>query len=293
MSIFTGCATAMITPFKNGDVDYDALGKLIDFQLENAIDALVMCGTTGEASTMSFDERMGVIEFAVKRVHGRVPVIAGTGGNNTSEVIRASKEAERLGANALLIVTPYYNKTSQAGLIAHYNAVADAVNIPIIVYNIPGRTGLNVKPETMKRLLEHKNIVGVKEASANIEQITHLAALCPDCDIYCGNDDHVVPLMSLGGKGVISTVANIVPRDMRDMCHAFFAGDIARARELQFKIRPIWRAAFSDVNPIPIKTMMHMLGCCEQDLRLPLVPPSDSVRAELHAALSEYGLLRR
>lgn len=288
MSIFTGCATAMVTPFSDGNVDFEALGTLIDFQLKNEIDALVMCGTTGEASTMTFDERMSVIDFTVKRVNGRVPVIAGTGGNNTAEVIRASKAAQELHTDALLIVTPYYNKTSQTGLLVHYNAVADEVNIPIIAYNVPNRTGLNIQPATMQKMLEHRNIVGIKEASGDIGQIVELASRCPDCEIYCGNDDHVIPVMSIGGMGVISTISNVIPRDMHDMCTAYLEGDIVRAKNLQFKIHPIWRAAFSDVNPIPIKAMLSILGYCEQELRLPLLPPSAETIEMLERIIDEY-----
>lgn len=291
MSIFTGSAVAIITPFKDNSIDFTAFKKLIELQIEGKTDAIVVCGTTGEASTMAPAEKREAIEFVIREVNGRVPVIAGTGGNNTAAVVRDSKAAEQLGADALLIVTPYYNKATQEGLVLHYGAVAKEVSIPIIVYNVPGRTGLNVLPATMKKLMEYKNIVAIKEASANIEQITQLAALCPELDIYSGNDDHVLPMMSLGGKGVISTIANIIPRDMHDMCEAFFNGDYNKARELQFKILSIWKVAFMEVNPIPIKTMCAMKGLCGYDLRLPMCPPTEATRTAIDKAMREYGLL--
>ncbi len=291
MAVFEGSGVAVITPFCENGIDFGAFEKLIERQIRGKTDAIIVCGTTGEASTMSAEEKRAAIEFTVKQVNGRVPVIAGTGGNNTANVIRDSKAAEEAGADALLIVTPYYNKTTQAGLVAHYAAIATAVFLPIIVYNVPGRTGLNLLPATMQKLTANKNIVGIKEASGNIEQIVNLAALCPDLDIYSGNDDHVLPLLVLGAKGVISTIANVIPEDMHELCAAFFRGDIETARALQFKVLPIWKAAFSEVNPIPIKTMCAMLGWCEGTLRLPLCPPSDANRALMEATLKNYGLL--
>ena len=291
MAIFEGSGVAIITPFSGNGIDFGAFSKLIERQIEGKTDAIIVCGTTGEASTMSAEEKRAAIEFCVKQVNGRIPVIAGTGGNNTANVIRDSKAAEELGADGLLIVTPYYNKTTQAGLVAHYSAIAEAVSIPIIVYNVPGRTGLNLLPATMQKLMANKNIVGIKEASGNIEQIVGLAALCPDLDIYSGNDDHVLPLLALGAKGVISTIANVIPEDMHELCAAFFRGDVKTARALQFKVLPIWKAAFCEVNPIPIKTMCGMLGWCEETLRLPLCPPCESNRAAMETALKTYGLL--
>ncbi len=291
MTIFQGSATAIITPFTKDGIDFNAFAKLIDKQIAGHSDAIVVCGTTGEASTMTAEEKAAAIGFVVKQVNGRIPVIAGTGGNNTANAIRDSKAAQDLGVDGLLVVTPYYNKTTQEGLVANYHAIGDAVELPIIVYNVPGRTGVNVLPATMKRIMEHKNIVGIKEASGNIEQIVNLAALCPDCDIYSGNDDHVLPLLSLGGKGVITTVGNLIPQDMHDLCAAFFAGDVEKARKLQFKILPVWKAAFCEVNPIPVKTMCAMLGWCEPVLRLPLVPPAEQNRAMMEKTLQAYGLL--
>lgn len=291
MSVFKGSATAIITPFNQEGVDFEGLAKVVDYQLEGQADGIVVCGTTGEASTMTTAEKRAAIEFVVKRVAGRIPVIAGTGSNATAHAIEDSAAAEALGVDALLVVTPYYNKTSQAGLVAHFHAIADAVKIPIITYNVPSRTGLNILPATMKEILKHERIVGTKEASGNIEQIVQLAALCPDCDIYSGNDDHVLPLLSMGGKGVISTSGNVIPKDMHDLCAAFFAGDLEKARALQCKILPIWRAAFSDVNPIPIKTMCSILGLSQPGLRLPLIAPAPEKRAALEDAMRAYGLI--
>ncbi len=292
MSIFQGFASAIITPFDANGIDYAAFKKLVAKQIEGQADAITVCGTTGEASTMTSDEKHAAIEFVVKEINGRIPVIAGTGSNNTAAAITESKAAEALGADALLVVTPYYNKTTEAGLVAHYTAIARAVTLPIIIYNVPSRTGLNILPATVKKIMDaNSNVVGIKEASGNIEQIVNLAALCPTLDIYSGNDDHVLPLLSVGGKGVISTIGNIIPQDMHDLCAAFFKGDVAAARALQFKILPVWKAAFCEVNPIPIKTMCAMLGLCDGLLRLPLCPPSDANRALMESTLKAYGLL--
>jgi len=291
MSLFRGSAVAIITPFHNGAVDFTALTRLIELQIASGTDALVVCGTTGEASTLSLDERLSVIQFVVERVSGRIPVIAGTGGNCTSTVIENSRSAEAIGVDGLLVVTPYYNKTSQNGLIAHYMAVADSVDLPIITYNVPSRTGVNILPATMAELLKHENIIGTKEASGNIEQIVNLAALCPDCDIYAGNDDHVLPVLSMGGKGVISTIGNVMPEAMHALCDSFFKGDLEAAREMQIQMIPLWRAAFCDVNPIPVKTMMGMMKLCDPDLRLPLVPPSDANMRLIEDTLRAYELI--
>ena len=291
MSIFRGSGVAIVTPFQNGSVDFTAFTRLIELQIANRTDAIICCGTTGESSTLTVDERLSVIQFVVERVNGRVPVIAGTGGNNTEEVINNSKSAEAIGVDGLLIVTPYYNKTSQAGLVRHFFTVADAVETPIIVYNVPSRTGLNIVPQTMVELCTHENIVGTKEASGNIEQIVNIAALCPQCDIYSGNDDHVLPVLSIGGKGVISTIANIVPGEMHALCEAFFKGDIQLARQLQLQVIPIWKAAFCEVNPIPLKAMMGLMQLCEPDVRLPLVPPSAASMRLIEETLKGYELI--
>ncbi len=291
MSIFRGSGVAIVTPFQKGAVDFTAFTRLIELQIANRTDAIICCGTTGESSTLTMDERLSVIQFVVERVNGRVPVIAGTGGNNTEEVISNSKSAEAIGVDGLLIVTPYYNKTSQQGLVRHFFTVADAVETPILVYNVPSRTGLNVLPQTMAELCTHENIVGAKEASGNIEQIVSLAALAPQCDIYSGNDDHVLPVLSIGGKGVISTIANIVPGEMHALCDAFFKGDLQLARQLQLQLIPIWKAAFCEVNPIPLKAMMGLMQLCEPDVRLPLVPPSSASMRLIEDTLKGYELI--
>ena len=291
MSIFRGSGVAIVTPFQNGSIDFTAFTRLIELQIANRTDAIICTGTTGESSTLTTDERLSVIQFVVERVNGRVPVIAGTGGNNTEEVVSNSKSAEAIGVDGLLIVTPYYNKTSQVGLVRHFFTVADAVETPIIVYNVPSRTGLNILPQTMAELCTHKNIVGTKEASGNIEQIVNIAALCPQCDIYSGNDDHVLPVLSIGGKGVISTIANIVPGEMHALCEAFFKGDIQLARQLQLQLIPIWKAAFCEVNPIPLKAMMGLMQLCEPDVRLPLVPPSAASMRLIEETLKSYELI--
>lgn len=292
MSIFTGAGVALCTPFTQDGVNFDAFGKLIDFQIENGTDALIVNGTTGEPSTMSEEEKHAALSFALERTAGRIPVIAGTGGNDTKKVISASIEAQKMGADALLIVTPYYNKATQQGLIAHYTAVADAVDIPIIVYNVPGRTGLNMLPETLAALAEHPNIAGMKEASGNLAQVSEMARLCGDkCDLYSGEDGLVVPLLSVGGKGVISVVSNIAPRIMHDMVEKFLSGDIAGARELQFKVNPLAAALFCEVNPIPAKTALRLIGIDAGPLRLPLTEMSDANLARLKREMQAFGLI--
>lgn len=291
MSVFTGSAVAMITPFKNGAVDFTAFTRLIELQIASGTDAIVAVATTGEGSTLSMDEKLSVLQFVVERVNGRVPVIAASGGNNTEKVIELSRSAEAIGADALLVVTPYYNKTTQAGLVAHYSEIADNVDLPIIVYNVPSRTGLNVQPATMAEMMRRGNIVGIKEASGNIEQIVNLAAMCPECDIYSGNDDHVLPVLSIGGKGVISTIANVMPNAMHALCEAYFKGDTALAREIQIQMIPLWKAAFCEVNPIPVKAMMGLMKLCEPDVRLPLVPLSPEDFKLVRETLEAYELI--
>lgn len=292
MSIFTGSAVALITPFHDGAVDYTALTRLIELQIAAGSDAIVALGTTGEAATMMEDEREEVIRFVVERVSNRIPVIVGTGSNNTEDAIRKSRFAEAVGADGLLIVTPFYNKTTQEGLLAHYSSIAEQVRLPIIIYNVPSRTGLNIKPETVAKLVRScENIVGIKEASGDISQITKLAAICPECDIYSGNDDQVVPVLSIGGKGVISTIANIHPEAMHMMCKAYFDGDVEEARRLQLALLPLQEAAFCEVNPIPIKTMMGLLKLCDPEVRLPLVKPSLEHYELMENTLRDYGML--
>lgn len=292
MSIFTGSAVALITPFHDGAVDYTALTRLIELQIASGSDAIVALGTTGEAATLMQDEREEVIRFIVERVSNRIPVIVGTGSNNTEDAIQKSRFAEAVGADGLLIVTPFYNKTTQEGLLAHYSSIAEQVRLPILIYNVPSRTGLNILPETVNKLVRScENIVGIKEASGNIEQIVKLAAMCSECDIYAGNDDHVVPILSVGGKGVISTVANIIPEVMHLMCKAYFEGDTEEAKRLQLALLPIQQAAFCEVNPIPIKTMMGLLKLCDPEVRLPLVKPSIEHFELMETTLRENGML--
>ncbi len=292
MSIFTGSAVALITPFHDGTVDFTALTRLIELQIASGSDAIVALGTTGEAATLMQDEKEEVIRFVVERVSNRIPVIVGTGSNNTEDAIQKSRFAEAVGADGLLIVTPFYNKTSQEGLLAHYSSIAEQVRLPILIYNVPSRTGLNIKPETVAKLVRScENIVGIKEASGDISQITKLAAICPECDIYSGNDDQVVPILSIGGKGVISTIANIHPEAMHMMCKSFFEGDIEEARRLQLALLPLQQAAFCEVNPIPIKTMMGLLKLCDPEVRLPLIKPSIEHYELMETTLREYGML--
>lgn len=292
MSIFEGSAVALVTPFTQDGVNYETLKSMLDFQLDNGTDALVICGTTGEPATMTKEEKHSVMKFAIDYVAGRRPVIIGTGGNNTAAVIEESLYAQSIGADALLIVTPYYNKCSQDGLVKHYLAVADAVDLPIIVYNVPGRTGVNVTPASLAKLAEHKNIVAMKEASGNISQIAEMARLTRGkIDLYSGNDDQIVPIMSLGGKGVISVTANIAPKQMHDLCAAYLAGDTKKACDMQLDLNPLNNAMFSDVNPIPVKTALNMMGFEAGPLRLPLSDMSAEGAAALKQVLQNYHLI--
>ena len=291
-TLFTGAATALITPFNEDGVNFEALGNIIDFQIENSIDALVICGTTGEAATMPDREHLSVIEYAVKRANGRVPIIAGTGSNDTAHCVELSKESEHLGADGLLITTPYYNKSTQKGLIMHYDKVLEKTNLPIILYNVPGRTGMSYAISTIKELAKDERIVGVKEASGNIEYATELAKECPELDMYSGNDDIVVPLMALGSKGVISVLSNVAPKETHEMCAKWFAGDIAGSRELQFKYLELIKALFCEVNPIPVKTAMNMMGFDAGSLRLPLCEMEPANYARLEKAMRDCGLVK-
>ena len=292
--VFTGAAVAIITPFKeDGTVDYETFGKIIEDQIAGSTDAIVVCGTTGESAAMPDEEHLAVVDYCVKKVAGRVPVIAGTGTNDTRHCINLSKGAEKLGADALLLVTPYYNKTTQRGLIAHYTMVANSVNIPIILYNVPSRTGLNIAPETLKELSKVENIVAVKEASGNISQVAKIAQLCgDDMTIYSGNDDQIVPLLSLGGKGVISVLSNVAPKQTHDMVASYLAGDVATACKLQLEAIELVDALFIEVNPIPVKAAMNMLGYNAGGLRMPLCEISDANKEVLRKAMVNYGLLK-
>ena len=294
MSIFTGSAVALVTPFKeDGAVDFDQLKSLVEYHVENKTDAIVICGTTGEASTMTEEEHMEVIAKCVEYVAKRIPVIAGTGSNCTETAIKLSKEAQEVGADALLVVTPYYNKATQGGLIKHYTAIANAVETPIIMYNVPGRTGCNIQPATAVTLAKNvKNIVAIKEASGNISQVVKLAQLADGCiDIYSGNDDQVVPLLSLGGKGVISVTANIIPEDTHDMVQKYLDGDVAGSLALQLKAIDLCDAMFCEVNPIPVKKALNLMGMEVGPLRSPLCEMSEANAKKLAEVMKNYGIL--
>ena len=291
--VFTGAAVAIITPMHaDGSIDYEEMGRIIDDQIENGTDAIVVCGTTGESPTMTDEEHTACIRYAVKKTAGRVPVIAGTGSNDTKYAVWLSRQAQADGADALLLVTPYYNKTSQAGLIAHYTAIADAVDLPCILYNVPSRTGCNLTAASLAQLAKHPNINAVKEASGNISQVAEIAAACgEELNIYSGNDDQIVPLLALGGKGVISVLSNVAPRYTHDICAKWFAGDTAGSLAMQLAALPLCKALFADVNPIPVKWAMNRLGWHAGACRLPLVDPDEAVQAQLDSALCAFGLL--
>ena len=291
--VFTGAGVAIITPMhQDGSINFEVLGQILEDQIARGTDAIVICGTTGECSTLIDQEQLSAIKFTVDTVAHRVPVIAGAGSNDTAHGCALAAGAAACGADALLMVTPYYNKTSQAGLVAHFTAMAEAGGIPVIVYNVPSRTGVNIKPETAKKLSEHPLINGIKEASGNISQVVQIAALCGDSlNIYSGNDDQVLPLLSLGGKGVISVVSNVAPTLVHDCCQAWFDGDTDKARRLQLEILPLCDAMFCDVNPIPVKYAMNLLGWQAGACRLPLVEPGDAQKVKIEQALREHGLL--
>ena len=290
--LFTGSGVAIVTPFTNETVNFAALGRLLDFQLQNGTDAVIVCGTTGEATTMSYHERMRTIEFCVERVDGRVPVIAGSGSNATETAVTLSRDAERAGADGLLVVTPYYNKASQKGLIRHYTAIADAVDRPVILYDVPSRTGVTIAPETYAELAKHPNINGVKEAGGNFSNIQKTRNLCPaDFSIWSGNDDETAAICMLGGRGVISVVANVLPAQMHRLTELCLANDYAAAGKLQLELKDFCDAMFCDVNPIPVKTALNLMGWEAGPLRLPLCAPDEAVTARIRRALERYGLL--
>ncbi len=291
-TVFTGAATAIITPFKNNQVDYDAFEKLIEWQIAQGIDAIVAVGTTGEGPTLTDAEHKEVIRFCVEKVAGRVPVIAGTGSNDIAYAISLTEFSCDVGADAMLLVTPYYNKATQQGLIASFTAIADASTKPCILYNVPGRTGCNITAETCAVLAEHKNIVAIKEASGNISQVAKIAQLCGDkLDIYSGNDDQIIPILSLGGKGVISVLSNLMPKETSDMCHMFMEGKTKEALKMQLDYLPLIDALFCEVNPIPVKAAMAAMGYCENSLRLPLTPMERKHEENLRKCMRELGLL--
>ena len=285
---------AIVTPMHpDGSIHYEKLGELIDFQIERHTDAIVICGTTGESATMTDQEHIDCIRYAVERTAGRVPVIAGAGSNDTRYAVELSKEAARLGADALLHVTPYYNKTSQRGLVRHFTEVADATDLPVILYSVPSRTGVNILPETCRILSEHPHIAAIKEASGNISQVAEIRALCgEELDVYSGDDNQIVPVLSLGGKGVISVLSNICPKQTHDICRLFFEGNLQEALSLQLKYLPLIKALFSDVNPIPVKEALSLMGMPCGPCRMPLVEMSSEGRDRLAAIMGGLGLLQ-
>ncbi len=292
-TIFTGAGVAIITPFnEDGSINFDGLGTNIDYQIANGTDAIIICGTTGEASTMTEEEHLECIRYAVERTNHRIPVIAGTGSNDTRTAIALSAEAEKLGADGLLLVTPYYNKTTQAGLIRHFTAIADSVNIPIILYNIPGRTGMAISVDALKVLAQHRNIAAIKEASGNISYTAQVAAAVGDqLDIYSGNDDMIVPVMALGAKGVISVLSNILPRETHDICQYCLDNNFQAATAMQLRYLEVINDLFCEVNPIPIKAAMNMMGMAAGSLRMPLVEMGEANAAKLRDAMQRAGIL--
>ena len=291
--IFQGAGIAILTPMhSDGTINWEAFGRLIDWQLENSTDALIVCGTTGESPTLSTEEKVSLFRFAVERVNGRVPVIAGTGSNDTKKAVELSKEAKQAGADGLLLVTPYYNKTSQRGLAAHYNAIADAVDLPQIVYHIPSRTGVTIAPKTFRELSKHPNIVAVKEASGNFAAIAQTRYLCgDDLDFYSGEDGQIVPLLSLGGIGVISVLSHVAPKAVHYICSLFFEGKVQESAALQLAYMDLIQALFLDVNPIPVKEAVNLMGFEAGPCRMPLCPMSGEDRAVLVAALKNHGII--
>lgn len=289
--LFKGSAVALVTPFNENGVDFETLGKLIEYHIENNTDAILVCGTTGESTTMSDEEQLAVIKYTVDKVNKRIPVIAGTGSNNTAHSIYLSQEAERLGADGLLVITPYYNKANQKGLKLHFETIAKSVNLPIIMYNVPGRTSMNMKPSLVAELAKIDNIVAIKEASGDLSQVGEIARLVPDdFAIYSGNDDSIIQLLSVGGHGVISVLANVCPKETHDLVYKFLEGDIKGSRELQLKLKPLIDALFIEVNPIPVKTAMNLLGFNVGNLRLPLAEMEDKNLEVLKQELKNKGL---
>lgn len=290
-TIFEGAATAIITPLNENGIDFEAFGRLIEWQISEGIDAIVAAGTTGEGSTLTDEEHRAVIKFCVEKVNGRVPVIAGTGSNDTAYAAQLTKYACEAGADAVLLVTPYYNKATQNGLIKSFTAVADISTKPCILYNVPSRTGCNIKPETCAVLAKHPNIVAIKEASGDISQIAAISHLCGDSiDIYSGNDDQIVPVLSLGGKGVISVLSNLLPRETSQICHSFLNGDVKTARDMQLEYLPLINSLFCEVNPIPVKAAMSAMGYGSNILRLPLTPMEEANKNRLISDMRNCGI---
>ena len=290
-TVFTGAATAIVTPLTADGIDYEAFGRLLDWQVAEGIDGIVVCGTTGESSTLTDEEHKGAIKFAVERVAGKVPVIAGTGSNDTAYAIELTKYASDVGVDGVLLVTPYYNKATQKGLAQMFSSIADVSTAPVILYNVPSRTGVNIEAKTVKELSEHPNISGIKEASGNITQVADIAALCGDkIDIYSGNDDQTVPIMSLGGKGCISVLSNLLPKETSLMCKLALDGNYKDAAKMQLDFLPLVHALFSEVNPIPVKSAMAKMGYCEEYLRLPLTVMEDAHKAVLFDEMRKMGI---
>ncbi len=290
--IFKGAATALITPLTESGIDFDAFGRLIDWQITSGIDALVVAGTTGESSTLTDEEHRDAIRFCVEHTAGRVPVIAGTGSNDTAYAIDLTRYACEVGADAMLVVTPYYNKATQSGLCKMFTAIADASTKPLILYNVPSRTGVNIEPSTYLKLADHENIAAIKEANGNISKIVETAALVGDkLDIYSGNDDQIVPVLSMGGAGVISVLSNLLPKETSLICHSFFDGNICKAAKLQCDYLPLINALFSEVNPIPVKAAMSKMGFCKNYLRMPLSEMEDEHAEMLYSIMQHHGLI--
>ncbi len=288
---FTGSGVAIVTPFDGDKTNYDVLGELIEWHIASGTDAIIICGTTGEASTMPDEEHLAAIEYTVKKAAGRIKVIAGTGSNETAHAVALSKRAEELGADALLQVTPYYNKTTQKGLVAHFSTIANAVKIPIILYNVPSRTGVSISIDALKALAKIDNIVAIKEASGNISYTAKVAAEVPELYIYSGNDDMIIPIMSLGGKGVISVLANVMPKETHEMCAAYLEGDTAKATSMQLEYLDLINKLFIEVNPIPVKTALNLMGKNAGNLRLPLIDMDEKNLEALKASMAKYGLI--
>lgn len=289
--LFTGAATALITPFQSdGSIDFDGLEELIEIQIQNGIQAIVVAGTTGEASTLSFEEYSLLISKSAFYINHRVPLIAGSGSNNTDVAIKRSLEAQKRGADGLLIVTPYYNKTTQEGLIRHYLSIADRVKLPIIMYNVPSRTGIKIEPQTMKKITEHSNVIALKEAGGDISGLADIRSLCPDLSVYCGNDDQIVPFLSLGSCGTISVISNILPKEVQKIHNLFFDNQTKSAAKEQLRLLPLIRAIFSEINPIPIKGIMNHLGLPAGSPRLPLIPCSIDCIERMKRELSSLGI---